>query len=1131
MATDPPGKPKALIFQSYGWKDAADVAQRLAVLLRAAGYEVWIDRERIRESTKPEEQFPEEIRRGITDADVILVLISPHSTRLPGDADNIDNGASVCLNEVIFAHEGRKPIVPVIVVPCEPPFLINIVKRIDLSERAMTEDGLREGVAEILEAIEVARQRGASMFIPQLERLHPIDFRNELIRGARDFTGRKWLFDRLAAWLNGKGNCLVIEGDAGSGKSAIVSELIRRDPDGHMLAYHFCRADQAMTIQPAEFVRSLAAMIGGRIEAYGVALAGDDLRSRLVGDAATADPLSALLGCVINPLSALPPLGLRYIVVDALDEALPAATARRGLSIPQLLARVLPDLPPWLKLIVSTRRDERIAALFQHADHIRLNDDDPLQREDVARFLAKQFDAASAGDDPARAAERAAIGKAVIGRSAGNFLYAQQVAEAVDRGEISLGEVDALPTGLGAMFARAFQHHFPDAASYATAERLLGVILAAKQPLTIQELAMASGLGLNDGVRPVIEALTGYIVPIGADGGPVYGVFHKSLADWLTDPAAGSYRVDVAAGREQLLGWCRDWTKGDPYPLRYLIAHLLDAGAVDEALTAVRAGLFARREARMIRADLDDTTALTLALIERGNEAAVVELATAGSPWQRDGAGAALIAAPAAADPLIRRVVDRLASVRIADPENPPPEAFGARRTAMRVAEARSFDDTLLRMAKDKTPAVRIALATMVYRHWVRRREDGWKLIEGLADEMLGALSLPNGKVLEVIGPASLMILNNHRDEPPEIERLFAVWRKVARAVSRGPLVRTLGRKWTLDMMLRPLMALMKRQPGYQPFNAAEMAVSFARDDGFRRNWTTALACLERPEDGIAPLVEVLTQPGLPFDVYLMLVSERALICRGKLDFQGTFDAIDQLFRDGRPWFRQSALYALFHIMQNATAPDDDIFERYGAMTERFFREDGAAMSTSVASYAFAPHLAWPEIVAETHHRGSEPWLLPKLLAEAIAAGDEGRIETVFKAIDLVGFAYGRVSLALALVEKAREIGGAAVEARLVECLANIRFQDEALVDEFLEQPAFARLRPAVKATAPTIRGEDIPTWVDGFVVQTMLTSEDFHREVGAAFRRALIARSTAECLRQILIWVIGLLAGKPAYA
>jgi hypothetical protein len=125
-----------------------------------------------------------------------------------------------------------------------------------------------------------------------------------------------------------------------------------------------------------------------------------------------------------------------------------------------------------------------------------------------------------------------------------------------------------------------------------------------------------------------------------------------------------------------------------------------------------------------------------------------------------------------------------------------------------------------------------------------------------------------------------------------------------------------------------------------------------------------------------------------------------------------------------------------------------------------------------------------------------------------------------------VGFAYGRSSLALSLIEKANEIGGAAVEARLVESLANIRFQDEALVDEFLERPDFLRLKPLVKATSPSIKGEDIPTWVDGFVVQSMLTSQDFRREVCNAFRRALDARGAAEFLKQILVWVIGLLAG-----
>jgi hypothetical protein len=361
--------------------------------------------------------------------------------------------------------------------------------------------------------------------------------------------------------------------------------------------------------------------------------------------------------------------------------------------------------------------------------------------------------------------------------------------------------------------------------------------------------------------------------------------------------------------------------------------------------------------------------------------------------------------------------------------------------------------------------------------------------------------------------------------------RLRAAWRSIARRAMRGPVVRAVGRGWTLHLMLGPLTELMKRQPAYQPLNAREMSVTFARDEAFRRHWSAALDCLERPESGIAPLVDILTRTEIPFDVFLMLVMERVLICRAKLDLDGTFDTIELLFRKGRPWFQQSALYALFHILKDLPSVDDEKLRRYGEMTEEFFSSTGATMTTSVATYSFSPHLAWPEIVVETQRRGQGPWLLPRLLQSAVASGENDRIERVFKAIDLIGFAYARTTLALSLVEKAREIGGAALETRIVESLANIRFQDQALVDELLERPDYARLKPLVKAASPTIRGEDIPTWIDGFVVQSLLTSPDFHRDVCAAFRRAIGARSAAECLKQILIWVVGLIAGEPAFA
>ena len=708
MAADQePPKPRAMIFQSYGWRDASDVAQHLARELRAAGYEVWIDRERIREHPRPEDMFPEAIRKAIQEADVVLLLMSPHSVRLPGDANNPDKGASVCLNELVLAHEDRKPIVPVIVVPCEAPFLINIVRRIDLSSRTGSEAMFHEGVEEILSAIETVKQRGSSIFIPQLERLHPIDFRNEVLRGVHDFSGRDWLFERFAQWLAGNERCLVIEGDAGSGKSAIVSELVRRDPQGRMLAYHFCRADQTMTVQPAEFVRSLAAMIGGRIEAYGAELNGDDLRLRLVSDACAADPLTALMGCIVNPLAALPPLGTRYIVVDALDEALAPPGGARTLPIPQLLARALVDFPPWLRLVVTMRRHERLSALFQHAAHIGLHDGDSRQRQDVAAFLAKHFEAGRPSGEAASDADHAAM-RAIEASSAGNFLYARQVAEAVDRGEIAVEDIHQLPSGLAALFSRIFQARFADARAYEAPERILGAILAAKEPLTAAQIAAASGLSLRQQALPVLEQLTGYVVAsLSASGETVHSVFHKSLADWLIAPSAGaaSFKVDVAAARARLIDWCRDWRhSGDPYALTHALAHLMEGGRVDEALAEVRAGLFARREGRMVRADLEDAMALVSALLERGDEAPVIELSTSGSPWQRDGAAAALIAAPKAADAMVERLVGALLGLKIVDPQSPTQEEISARRTAIRVSEAREFDERLIQIARDKAP-------------------------------------------------------------------------------------------------------------------------------------------------------------------------------------------------------------------------------------------------------------------------------------------------------------------------------------------------------------------------------------------------------------------------------------------
>src|SRR6185312_7758342 len=103
-------------------------------------------------------------------------------------------------------------------------------------------------------------------------------------------------------------------------------------------AYHFCDARVPQSTQATAFVRSIAAMLCANVDAYARKLQNDgDLVSKLK----IGDPTTMLRDGILAPLRDIPMDGVRYIVVDALDEAVlddPADAAGSEVSIPQLLA-------------------------------------------------------------------------------------------------------------------------------------------------------------------------------------------------------------------------------------------------------------------------------------------------------------------------------------------------------------------------------------------------------------------------------------------------------------------------------------------------------------------------------------------------------------------------------------------------------------------------------------------------------------------------------------------------------------------------------------------------------------------------------------------------------------------------
>ena len=178
-------------------------------------------------------------------------------------------------------------------------------------------------------------------------------------------------------------------------------------------------------------------------------------------------------------------------------------------------------------------------------------------------------------------------------------------------------------------------------------------------------------------------------------------------------------------------------------------------------------------------------------------------------------------------------------------------------------------------------------------------------------------------------------------------------------------------------------------------------------------------------------------------------------------------------------------------------------------------------MDTSVAQYNFAGHLGWSEIVIDHHRPGTSPRVLPRLMQGAVAAGDKEQIDGLFSAIDTIAFSHGHAPLALKLLARSLEIGGAVIEERALQSLATVRLQDQPLADAFLEEHRnLAALRSRVEGVEPTIHEEDMPTLLDGLTVELILSSDYFRGRVCAAFRRAAEARNVPQFLVQILEWL-----------
>jgi hypothetical protein len=648
---------RAAIFESYGWADAGEIAQRLRASLEEAGYDVWIDREHLRPD---DEHFWLALEAALNRCSLVVALLSPHSVRLQGERGT-PHGASICHYELMLAVRKDKPVLPVVVVDCDTPLAIVRYEPFRFTGWHASPVVYQEGVTEILQALQQIRA-GDKRYVIYVDKLAPYDFFAELKTGAGSFVGRDWVLARIEEWLPTNRRSLLIEAEPGSGKTALIAEMVRRNDGGRVLAYHFCNALKPDTVNTRQFVRFIAAMLCGTVSAYAERLRRSE---ELVGALKSNDPTTMLSQGVLAALHTIPMEGTRYILVDALDEAISNPEAAGQITIPQLLAQASEEFPPWLKLIATTRRDGRVLPLFQNAERCFLGEAVAAQREDLRRYVERRLAEPDLGSilGLPEVDRRQAI-TAIAEHAAGNFQYADAVLNELRSGEFHLGDLDHLPAELGNLYYRFADRRFPNLADFRAARTVLSVVLAAREPLTHAQIELVTGLDREE-TAATLDALSCFLTwDTGAGAGRVYRPAHKSISDWLKAPPAefDRFKIDLKPGLAALLAHCRGWrVHREPYALTHLIAHLLEIDNVPEALAAVHDGLFTTRHAILDPIlDLDDSRAVTATLVAMQDREAIVSLAQTDNVWQRDGVAAALSMAPPNADEFVDGVVHAL---------------------------------------------------------------------------------------------------------------------------------------------------------------------------------------------------------------------------------------------------------------------------------------------------------------------------------------------------------------------------------------------------------------------------------------------------------------------------------------
>ena len=585
--------PKAIFF-SYGHDLNKELVTRIKHDLEARGHKIWLDAVKI----GAWQDWRLSITEGIRESQMAIAFLSKHSVRDPG----------VCREEIAMAMQHFGFVGPVNLegISADEISTISHLHFFDLSEwqerknagQHQFDSYYESKLNELIKLIEVEYSVQAQEVEDLREILQPETFESIFQQHLGGFLGRDWLFDEYQSWRDTEESSRVLWLNAGPGfgKSAFCVELFRRQK-GDLAGYWFCDHQVEALRDPKRFISTIAFQLAHQDGWSGYRkLLMQQLQElpkrrsslsskRTIESASTASREDAAsiraalrqLGVVdlFRELLAEPlaknearPSKIReqdrcpcIILVDGIDEASAAGGTN---TLAQLLATRLPQLPNWLRLVVTSRADDGVVQHFRRFEPLSFAAMQDNINQDIHLFCSEKLRAHENELPPG--VSREAIIDALVAKAEGSILYLRMLFDDSARVAAHLSDMDRLPRGMQAFYADLFDRLYEGVEEHerSAAKAVLETIAASREPMSAEELSYACEIEPVSVTMKLIRVFSSLLLRAQRWGhgrsaraiAETYQLSHKSIADWLVSPEAGIYRISLGSGEKRLERFC-----------------------------------------------------------------------------------------------------------------------------------------------------------------------------------------------------------------------------------------------------------------------------------------------------------------------------------------------------------------------------------------------------------------------------------------------------------------------------------------------------------------------------------------------------------------------------------------------